>query len=224
MILNIDTTSSRAFVSIAKDGLVVQSVLNDNEKDHAIFLHRAVKELMLALNTTLDTLDAVAVSAGPGSYTGLRVAMSSAKGLCFALNKPLISISSLYLIATAVTEEMELSNDSLVCPMIDARRMEVFTTLYNKHMEIIEPPRPLILNENSFKQYLDKQPVVFSGDGAEKFINLVSHIPNAIFHNVIFLENGMGKMTFHMFKKGIFTNLAYGEPFYLKAFQDNNVK
>ncbi|MEO7265680.1 MAG: tRNA (adenosine(37)-N6)-threonylcarbamoyltransferase complex dimerization subunit type 1 TsaB [Ferruginibacter sp.] len=219
-ILNIDTASSTAFIGIAKDGICLQNISNENQKDHAAFLHGAIQEILKVSSITINELDAIAVNEGPGSYTGLRVGMASAKGLCFALNKPLITVNSLELLATAVAAEIGKDSDSLICPMIDARRMEVFTALFTAKLQQLEAPHALILNESSFSHYLDTQPFIFCGDGAQKFLKIISH-PNASLLNTDSLHTAFSQMSYQRYLQANFMNLAYSEPFYLKDFQDN---
>ncbi len=219
-IINIDTASSKAFICIAKDGICLNNISNENQKDHAAFLHGAILEALKVLSISINELDAVAVNEGPGSYTGLRVGMASAKGLCFALNKPLITVNALELLATAVAGENGNHSDELICPMIDARRMEVFTALYAANLEELEAPHALILNESSFDHYLDIQPVNFCGDGAQKFLKIISH-SNANFLNPGSLQSAISQMSYQSYMQHDFTDLAYSEPCYLKDFHDN---
>jgi tRNA threonylcarbamoyladenosine biosynthesis protein TsaB len=146
--------------------------------------------------------------------------MASAKGLCFALNKPLITVNSLELLAAAVADEIYNDSSMIICPMIDARRMEVFTALYNTKLELLEAPHALILEESSFGHYLDKQPVIFCGDGASKFLSLISH-PNASLLTTDSLQSVIAKISYQRYLQESFTDLAYSEPFYLKDFHDN---
>ena len=131
LILNIDTASEKAHVSFAKNGLIINSLSCESQKEHASFLQTAIQQLTKNTNIFLTDIDAVAVTAGPGSYTGLRVGMASAKGLCYALKKPLITISSLEVLTISALDLFQNTGESvLLCPMIDARRMEVFTAVY----------------------------------------------------------------------------------------------
>lgn len=219
-ILNIDTTSAKAFLCIAKNGISLYNISNENQKDHSAFLHTALQVTLRNLSLNIHDLDAIAVNAGPGSYTGLRVGMASAKGFCFAINKPLITVNALELLAVAVIDEIGNNSGRLICPMIDARRMEVYTALYDTYMKELESPCALILNELTFSQYLDKEPVTFCGDGADKFLKIISH-PNASIFNPILLPSAFSKISNQKYLNKTFTNLAYSEPFYLKDFHDN---
>ncbi len=219
-IINIDTASSKAFICLAKDGICLHYISNDNQKDHAAFLHGAIQEALKISAISINEVDAIAVNEGPGSYTGLRVGMASAKGLCFALNKPFITVNSLELLATAVADEIGKHSDRLICPMIDARRMEVFTALFTANLQQLEAPHALILNESSFGHYLDIQPVIFCGDGAQKFLKIISH-PNASLLNPASLQSAISQMSYQRYLQKNITDLAYSEPFYLKDFHDN---
>jgi len=218
LILNIDTATETAQVSFAKDGIVLQALHNTAQKDHAAFLQTAIQQLTKTAVITLTAIDAVAVTAGPGSYTGLRVGMSSAKGLCYALNKPLIAINTLEVLAV---DAIQQSNDvaTLFCPMIDARRMEVFTALYNQDLTTALAPCAMVLDENSFAQQLKQHKIVFFGSGAFKWQAVCKH-PNALFAVVSNPTSAMAYLSDSYFKKQSFADLAYSEPFYLKEFQD----
>ncbi|MBD0333460.1 MAG: tRNA (adenosine(37)-N6)-threonylcarbamoyltransferase complex dimerization subunit type 1 TsaB [Chitinophagaceae bacterium] len=178
-ILNIDTAVEAASVCLANEATILGLKVNPSRKDHATWLHVAIAEVMEGCNCSMEELEAVAVSAGPGSYTGLRVGMAAAKGLCYALQKPLISISTLKMMAVAALTE----STDLICPMIDARRMEVFTAVYDKQLNEIIPSQNYILNGDSFEALLEKHTITFFGNGSSKFQNITSH-PNASFKNI----------------------------------------
>jgi tRNA threonylcarbamoyladenosine biosynthesis protein TsaB len=172
VILNIDTALDIACISIAKDGVVINSVSNTEQKDHGGFLQPAIKALLDDATISVGDLDAVAIAAGPGSYTGLRVGMASAKGLCYALKKPLITVGTLEILTFAAVQQYNnttISSSSLLCPMIDARRMEVFTALYDFSLKPVLDPFALVLDENSFAKSLLKNQVLFFGNGSAKW-------------------------------------------------------
>jgi tRNA threonylcarbamoyladenosine biosynthesis protein TsaB len=173
-ILNIDTATEEAQISMASDGIVVGAAVNRSAKDHAAFLQPAILRLSKETNIPLAELSAIAITAGPGSYTGLRVGLSSAKGLCYALNKPLITLNTLHALAASAAMEANkhgLKTESLLCPMIDARRMEVFTAVYNMQLEVIAAPCAMILQEGSFEAF-NKNEMNFFGTGAEKCLSI----------------------------------------------------
>jgi tRNA threonylcarbamoyladenosine biosynthesis protein TsaB len=219
LILNIDTATETAQVSFADDGKILHSLSNESQKDHASFLQVAIQQLMRSSGITLNAVDAVAVTAGPGSYTGLRVGMSSAKGLCYALNKPLIAINTLEVLTAAAIQQSHEIVNLLYCPMIDARRMEVFTAVYSSITATIFSPRAIILQQDSFINELEKNKIVFFGSGADKWKTLCDH-PNASFTVVSNLPAAMAQLSYNYFTRNDFADLAYSEPFYLKEFQD----
>jgi tRNA threonylcarbamoyladenosine biosynthesis protein TsaB len=219
LILNIDTASENAHVSLAKDGLILHSLSNESQKEHAAFLQAGIKQLIKSVNINLKDVDAVAVTAGPGSYTGLRVGMASAKGLCYALKKPLIAIGTLEVLTASALQLFPTDNkDLLYCPMIDARRMEVFTAVYKYDLSIHLQPCAMILDELSFEKDLLNNQMVFFGSGSDKWKLICKH-ENAIFKPVAILPKSLGKSTNVLFLEKKFTELAYSEPLYLKEFQ-----
>ncbi len=219
LILNIDTATETAQVSFAKDGVVLQLLTNATQKDHAAFAQTAVQQLLSTTAFTLKDIDAVAVTAGPGSYTGLRVGMASAKGICYALNKPLILINTLEILAFATKQKNDQPN-FIFCPMIDARRMEVFTALYDYSLNTKIEPCALILQQNSFFAELEKDKIVFSGTGVSKWKAICQH-PNSLFSDIYDLAPAMAYLSFNYLLQHRFANLAYSQPFYLKEFKDN---
>ena len=168
IILNIDTAQETAFVCISENGKPKFVAENHSQKDHASFLHPAINELLNKAAISITELDAIAVTKGPGSYTGLRVGMSAAKGLAYTLQKPLITISTLELMAHDMLTIIG-DKESLICPMIDARRMEVFTALYNSSLKEIYSPSAMILDESSFDDSLMSHNIFFTGSGSVKF-------------------------------------------------------
>jgi tRNA threonylcarbamoyladenosine biosynthesis protein TsaB len=220
LILSIDTATDNASVSISKDGAIITEVSNTAQKDHGGYLQPAIKSMLITSGISIDQIDAIAISAGPGSYTGLRVGMSSAKGLCYALNKPLITLGSLEILSYAVILESDtgnLNSNRIFCPMIDARRMEVFTALYNSTLETVLEPCAMLLNEDSFANSLLKSQVLFFGNGAQKWKGICSH-KNALFVSILNNTLAMNKLAYIKFNQNDFADLAYCEPLYLKEF------
>ena len=219
LLLNIDTSTEKASVCLGNDGKTIGIAFNDEQKDHASWLHTAIKKIMDDSGTELKELEAIAVTAGPGSYTGLRVGMAAAKGLCYSLEKPLIIENTLKVIAYAATKVSAISLDAtdLLCPMIDARRMEVFTGTYTPELEEVYASRALILDENSFKNELDASKLYFFGSGSIKWKPLCAHI-NAFFINVNFNAGDLFFLAEQKFKIRAFADLAYVEPLYIKEF------
>ncbi len=219
LILNIDTASDNAHVSLAKDGLILHSLSNESQKEHAAFLQAGIQQLVKSVDVNLKDVDAVAVTAGPGSYTGLRVGMASAKGLCYALKKPLITIGTLEVLTASALQLFPTDNENLLyCPMMDARRMEVFTAVYKYDLTILLQPCAMILDELSFEKELPDNKIVFFGSGSDKWKLICKH-ENAIFKTVSILPKSLGKSTNALFLEKKFTELAYSEPLYLKEFQ-----
>ncbi len=213
LILNIDTALDAASVCLAKGKEVVQLSFNENQKDHAAWIHSAVAAMLKENNYTITQLEAVAVSIGPGSYTGLRVGLSAAKGLCFALNIPLIAVGTLEIMAYAVREEAA----NLICPMIDARRMEVFTAIYDKSLTSITPAHALIIDETSFASILSSNKIIFCGNGSKKLQSLIK-TPHAEFSGTSHNASHLSVLALNRFRNKEFANLAYAEPLYIKEF------
>ena len=221
LILNIDTSMQTASVSFAENGTVLASASNHSQKDHAGFLHTAIQSLAGENSISLKKLDAVAVTEGPGSYTGLRVGMASAKGLCYALDKPFITVGTLPAMALSMIHSAkEIDAATVFCPMIDARRMEVYTALYNHQLEELTSPYALILDADSFSSLLEKGPVYFSGSGALKWQKNITH-KHAVFLPDPEIIATTAILSFQKFQSGNFSSLGYSEPFYVKEFYSN---
>lgn len=220
LILNIDTASENAHVSLAKDGQVLHTLRNDSQKEHASFLQAAIEQLIKNADVGFKEVDAVAVTAGPGSYTGLRVGFASAKGLCYALKKPFITIGTLEVLTVSALQLYPPSADEniLCCPMMDARRMEVFTAIYQADLKIRVRPCAMILDGISFEKELAANKIMFFGSGAAKWQKICDH-PNALFKSVSVLPESLSAASNKLFSEKKFTDLAYSEPLYLKEFQ-----
>ncbi|HWR32795.1 MAG TPA: tRNA (adenosine(37)-N6)-threonylcarbamoyltransferase complex dimerization subunit type 1 TsaB [Chitinophagaceae bacterium] len=219
LILNIDTALERASVCLAKDDLILETTFSENQKDHAAWLHPAIQELLKKNNLPVHDLDAIAVSIGPGSYTGLRVSLSAAKGFCYALNIPLITVSTLHMLAFAVQQEAA----DLIIPAIDARRMEIYTAVYEKTLEEMTPPHALIADENSFNELLKNRKVLFCGNAIGKLQTILKN-PNAFFSETMSDAGTLAEITFELYRQKIFADLAYAEPLYLKDFYSPSFK
>lgn len=218
LLLNIDTATDYASVCIADNESVIAFSENADQKNHAGFLQPAIQQLLKETQLTVFDLDAIAVSAGPGSYTGLRVGLASAKGLCYAAAKPLIMLNTLQVMANAVLQQEQKAEDAYIVPMIDARRMEVFTAVYDSDLKTVMEPAALILQEDSFDTYAQKSHLVFCGNGSTKYKNLVKDNLNCSFSSVTLSAANMVSLSLQQFNFQHFQNLAYSEPFYLKAF------
>lgn len=214
IILNIETATKNCSVSISKSGEIIAfKEFNDGNYSHAEVLHLFIIDILKEVKLSLNTIDAIAVSKGPGSYTGLRIGVSAAKGFCFALQKPLISVDTLTSLSYAISIE-----EGVIITMLDARRMEVYASVFNHKHEQIREIKSEIINENSFSEFLSSQKVYFLGDGALKCKEIITH-ENAFFLDDIFPSSKeMGILAFQKFKNNDFEDVAYFEPFYLKDF------
>ena len=218
-ILQIDTATETAGVSIAENGNTIAAALNVIRNEHAGFLHLSIKKILEQSAISIDRIDAIAVTNGPGSYTGLRVGMASAKGLCYALNKPLITIGSLTVLALASIQHNKdgWPEGTLFCPMIDARRMEVFTAMYDWQMNEMKAASAKILDAHSFSARLEKNIVVFSGSGAEKMSRLLTS-ENARYIFDTDTTTAFSQLSYQKFLQQDFAGLMYSEPLYVKDF------
>ena len=212
-ILLINTALQEASVGIAVDGKLIDQITNPSQKEHASFLHPAIESICKNNGIALNNFKAISVINGPGSYTGLRVGLSAAKGICYANQIPLICISTLEWIAFGNKEQAK----GLIVPMIDARRMEVFTAVYSSNMNTILSPTNLVLDEQSYGDYLNTHEALFVGDGATKWQDLCKH-PNAQFSPSMQNESHHAAMAENCFKKSNFSSLFEAAPFYTKDF------
>jgi tRNA threonylcarbamoyladenosine biosynthesis protein TsaB len=220
-ILCIDTATDICSVALLENGKVLDSLDSESERSHAKVLAVNIQSILKANSTEVSELDAIAISMGPGSYTGLRIGVSTVKGLCYGANKPMIAISTLESMCYGL-ELLNLPNiknkDYYLCPMLDARRMEVYTALFDSEYKTVIEIQALIIDENSLYQFLDKKPVMFFGNGADKLISVIKH-PNA--HFIQGFSNKaqfMGKLAHEKYQTKNFEDVAYFEPFYLKDF------
>ena len=218
-ILHIETSVTACSVAVSEDGQNVFTLEKPDGPSHAVSLGVFVDKALSFADSHALPIDAVAVSCGPGSYTGLRIGVSMAKGICYGRNIPLIAIPTLKLQCVPVLlYHDELPDDALLCPMIDARRMEVYAAIYDRALRPVRDTGADIVDENSYATYLERQPVYFFGDGAAKCRDKLKH-PNARF-----IENirPRADMMFPLAEKAMamqdFKDVAYFEPFYLKEF------
>jgi tRNA threonylcarbamoyladenosine biosynthesis protein TsaB len=214
LILCLETATKMCSVSLASDGKLLNSKSHYSEKfSHAERLNGLILSVLEEVSLTVKDLDAVAVSEGPGSYTGLRIGTSTAKGLCYALNIPLIAVNSLKALAAS-----KKGLGKLICPLFDARRMEVYSAVFDSEMNEVQTTEAVVIDEHSYQDILDDQQVVFLGPGAEKCIGVVQN-DNATFDTDTQVSaDGMVTLASERFSQGDFADLAYFEPFYLKDF------
>jgi len=213
-ILNIETATKNCSVSISKDGkLLALKEICEANFSHAEKLHDFIQDVLDNSNLEFKNLTAIAISKGPGSYTGLRIGVSSAKGLCFALDIPLISVLTLESLAHATEVE-----SGYIIPLLDARRQEVYTAIFNSDYKKVKETYNYILDENSFMEYLATKKVTFLGDGATKTKEIIQH-PNAVFLEGFYPSaKEMVTLSYQKYLKSDFEDVAYFEPFYLKDF------
>ncbi len=217
-ILHIETSTAVCSVAVSQDGTTIFSKEDFKGPSHAVVLGVYVDEALSFVDNHAIPVDAVAVSCGPGSYTGLRIGVSMAKGICYGRDIPLIGLPTLEVMAVPVLLSEELPEDALLCPMIDARRMEVYSAIYDRALKVQKPVSADIIDENSYISFLDKHPVYFFGNGAAKCREKLTH-PNAHFIDNI---HPLAKWMFPLAEKAMalndFKDVAYFEPFYLKEF------
>lgn len=217
-ILSIETATEVCSVAVSKDNQIIFGKEETKGPSHAVLLGQFVNEAIEHLRKENIRLDAVAVSCGPGSYTGLRIGVSEAKGLCYGLNIPLIAINTLKIMAHGVLFNNIVKENVLLCPMIDARRMEVYDTIYDNQLQEIHPVSADIIDENSFSGLLSEKQILFFGNGAEKCKAVLNH-PYALFLDDVYPKaSDMPLLAEEAFNNNDFADVAYFEPFYLKEF------
>ena len=222
-ILLIETSTALCSTALAENGVITSYRESSAPKAHASLTAVFIQEMLAERGITLDDCNAICVSKGPGSYTGLRVGVSTAKGLCFGSGKPLLAVGTLdTLVAQAAAELLTVNPDltgnlRFIIPMIDARRMEVYSAVFSPDGTQITETTPVIVDENSFAEYLEQGPVLFIGDGAGKCADVIKH-PNAHFCQCHPKASSMLSPAIAAYKEKRFEDVAYFEPFYLKEF------
>ena len=216
-IILIETSTALCSTALAEDGAIVSYKESSAPKAHASLTAVFIQDMLSERGLTIADCDAVCVSMGPGSYTGLRVGVSTAKGLCFGSRKPLLAAGTLDTLAAQAYAEAEADgNYRFIIPMVDARRMEVYTAVFENGVQITETA-PAIIDENSFSDLLEQGPCLFIGDGAGKCADVIKH-PNAHFHQCWPKASSMLAPAMKAYKEKRFEDVAYFEPFYLKEF------
>jgi len=215
LILNLETATKTCSVTLALDGVELSKQEAKTENfSHSENLNPFIEKVMALSDYKLSDLNAIAVGKGPGSYTGLRIGVSTAKGLCYGLDIPLIAIDSLESLANLYHAEKK----QMICPMFDARRMEVYSAIYSNDLKVVQTVDANVIDEHSFKEILNQNEVVFIGPGAEKCMPAIQHA-NAIFKlDIEVSASGMNTLSNLKFQNNEFEDLAYFEPFYLKDF------
>lgn len=221
VILNIETSTQVCSICLSVDGELLGIKESHTKNSHAELLTILAQQILNEQNYEFKDLDAVAVSKGPGSYTGLRIGVSTAKGLCYSLDKPLIAISTLEAMAVGMARRVESDEHEniLFCPMIDARRMEVYSALFAPDISMVRDIKAEVIDENSFEEELKAHTIVFGGDGAPKCKEVLSKNPNVIFLDDFYPSSEfMASLAEQKFRDKNFEDTAYFEPFYLKDF------
>jgi tRNA threonylcarbamoyladenosine biosynthesis protein TsaB len=215
LILNLETATTNCSVCLSLNGEIISIKENNTPSySHSEQLHVFIKECMDASGYEMSDLEAVAVSMGPGSYTGLRIGVSAAKGLCFALDIPLISISTLKSLAA----QLDVSKGDSIIPVLDARRMEVYSAVFDADLNQIRDTQAEIIDMESFQDYLSKSKIHFIGSGAEKIKQTLPNVNAKYYAEAVPSAKEMASLSFEKFKKANFENVAYFEPCYLKDF------
>ncbi|MGV6844712.1 MAG: tRNA (adenosine(37)-N6)-threonylcarbamoyltransferase complex dimerization subunit type 1 TsaB [Lutibacter sp.] len=215
ILLNIETATKNCSVSVAKNGEILSlKEINNGSYSHAESLHNLILETLKEAQVKMEELKAVAISKGPGSYTGLRIGVSAAKGLCFALNIPLISTETLKALAMKIKVE-----SGIIIPLLDARRMEVYTAIFNYDYQRKSNTEAKIIDELSFSNWLAEHKVYFLGDGAEKCTQIIQHKNAHFIMNEFPSAKEMATLSYKKYKQHQFEDVAYFEPYYLKDFQ-----
>ena len=216
-ILNIESSTTNCSISLALDGnLVALKESNDDKYSHSTKLHSFINEVLKKSNISVKELVAIAVSKGPGSYTGLRIGVAAAKGLCYSLDIPLISISTLHILS----KQIQVREQGLILPVMDARRDEVYCAVYDSSYNLIKKAVPKIINQESFSELSYKSKLYFIGNGQEKCKRLIENNTNLIFsnNNTFPSAREMTQLSYEKFKDLNFKDIAYFEPDYLKDF------
>lgn len=221
LILILETATKNCSIALTENGTLINSIdFNDGHFSHAEKLHVFIEEVCEKSVKKLNDLDAIAISKGPGSYTGLRIGVSAAKGLCYGLDIPLISLETLDILSRTYASANEIGEEDRIIPMIDARRMEVYTAVFDAKFKKIKDTEALILKENSFDEFLNKSVCHFIGDGAGKSKELYAK-ENSKFESSLYPSAAaVAKLAQIAYDKGEFENVAYFEPYYLKDFVD----
>ncbi|MBC5775874.1 tRNA (adenosine(37)-N6)-threonylcarbamoyltransferase complex dimerization subunit type 1 TsaB [Pontibacter sp. KCTC 32443] len=217
LLLSIETSSTVCSVALHRDEQLLGASELQIEKSHSSHITVMINQLVENCGATLEQIDAIAVSGGPGSYTGLRIGSATAKGICYALDKPLISVSTLHSLALQVINSTPNAVQYLFCPMLDARRMEVYTCLLDYQLNEVLPIEPIVLDADTFAAELQNKPIIFLGSGAGKLKQFHADNPKALFiDNIVPSAKPIGELALQKYKEQVFEDVAYYEPFYLK--------
>jgi len=224
IILHIETSTNVCSVALSENETCIFTKSNADGMNHAALLSVFIAEALEVMKKEGKKLDAIAVSSGPGSYTGLRIGVSTAKGLCYGYDIPLIAVSTLEVLTAQALKSIDKLENVLFCPMIDARRMEVYAAFYNEKKEIRREISADIIDTESYAEILANQPVYFFGNGAEKCKTTLTHSNAHFIDNLVPLAENMIQFAEKAYIENNFVDVAYFEPFYLKEFQTTTPK
>jgi tRNA threonylcarbamoyladenosine biosynthesis protein TsaB len=222
-LLSLETSTQSCSAALHNDGVLVASKIIETPRSAASQLAVIIEEVFRLATIKAEELNGVIVAAGPGSYTGLRIGVATAKGLCYALNIPIVSVNTLELMAfqflttKSFVEEIKGKN-VMLCPMLDARRMEVYCALMDRSLNYIEPVQAKVIDGESFNNYLESNAIVFFGDGADKCSDIINHANAHFYTGLAPLASSLGEIGYKKWKNGEYEDLISFEPFYLKDF------
>lgn len=217
-ILHIETSSEWCSVALSKNEQCIDVEISNEKNAQSSLLTIMIDRVLKRNHCSPQTLNAIAVSKGPGSYTGLRIGVSTAKGLAFALELPIISIDTMFCIANAARQQIQEQDNFLIAAVTDARRLEVYAGLFDSTLALVKPIEAILLDPEAFHQYLRNNKIYFAGSGAAKCLEIIQH-PHALFiENTNASAEFMVKQAFEKYKMQMFEDIAYFEPFYLKEF------
>ena len=221
MILSIETATDKSSVAIHDKGELIGLIELHLDKSHSGHLTVIIEQLLNNCSISKKNIDAIAVSIGPGSYTGLRIGVSTAKGLCYALDKPLVAVNTLEIMARKVIDNyVDNGNDNILfCPMIDARRMEVYASIFNATYICLLETKPIIVDENTLNEFTENNHIILFGNGARKCMEVLPKDKFKLIDNIYPSSKYLGHLAYKKFQKYTFEDVAYLEPFYLKAYQ-----
>ena len=223
LLLSLETSTQSCSAALHDEGVLVSSKVIEIPRSAASQLAVIIDEVFHTANRKPKELKGVIVAAGPGSYTGLRIGVATAKGLCYALNIPIVSVNTLKLMAyqfleTDVVKKFIQNDNVILCPMLDARRMEVYCALLDQNLNYIEEVQAKVIEENSFKDMIESTPIFFFGDGADKCKDMIKHSNAHFSSGLIPLASSLGEIGYKKWKEGVYEDLVSFEPFYLKDF------
>lgn len=223
-ILHVETSGKSCSVALSLNGKLIAYSRKDEEKSHSAFLTIMINSVLSDAKVDVSELDAVSVSEGPGSYTGLRIGISVVKGICYGAKLPLIPISTLEIMYTQIILDLEkdkinTKDTDLYVPMIDARRMEVYDVVFDKNKNCVQEIKADIIDESSFQNLLEKHLITFFGDGSDKCRDIIKHENAAFLSGILPDAKYMLSLAEEKFAKKEFADIAYYEPFYLKEYR-----